>query len=79
MNTSELIHHLARELGISQKAAKQLLEQELSAIAEQLGQGNEVVVRGFGKFTPRFSGKRGSVGFKAAQKLRDAVKRWRPS
>jgi nucleoid DNA-binding protein len=79
MNTSELIRQLARELKISQKTARQLLEQELTAIAEHLGQGDEVVVRGFGRFTPMTRRQGRSISFRAAQKFREAVKRWRPS
>jgi nucleoid DNA-binding protein len=85
MNTSELIRQLAQQLNITQKQAKQLLQLELSAIAEQLALGNEVVVRGFGKFSLRDSRSRKSpvsttrtVAFRAAQKFRERVKGWKP-
>ena len=85
MNTSELIRQLAQQLNITQKQARHLLQQELSAITEQLTLGNDVVVRGFGKFslrkitsrkTPATTGQ--TVAFRAAQKFRERVKGWRP-
>lgn len=86
MNTSELVRQLAKLLDIPQHKAKQLLYQELDAIAEELARGNEVIVRGFGKFSPRRvkTGKNAPQGdttasFKAAPALRDGVKGWRPS
>ena len=85
MNTTEFIRQLAQQLNISQKQARQLLQQELSAIAEQLAAGNEVVIRGFGKFglrEPRKTrnnpsqGKR--VSFRASPKFQQRIRRWRP-
>jgi len=85
MNTSELIRQLAQQLNITQKQARHLLQQELSAITEQLAQGNDVVVRGFGKFSLRKIASRNTpatpgqtVAFRAAQKFRERVKGWRP-
>ena len=85
MNTTDLIRHLARQLDISQTQAKLLLKQELAALADQLEQGNEVVIRGFGKFSLREStsglatgNRKPTVIFKASQKFRDLVKSWKP-
>ena len=85
MNTSELVRQLASQLNITQLEAKRLLQQELAAISAQLGAGNDVIVRGFGKFSLREStasktrGPQTTVSFKAAQKLRDFISGWKPS
>ncbi|MDH5484436.1 MAG: HU family DNA-binding protein [Gammaproteobacteria bacterium] len=85
MNTSELIKQLATQLAITQKEAHRLLHQELNAITEQLAEGKQVIIRGFGTFSLRPTRSRKAstqdthtAGFKASQKFRDAVKTWRP-
>ncbi len=81
MNTGELIKHLAKNLEISQKEARRLLDQELNGISEQLSLGNNVIVRGFGSFNlkdTRTDNKK-SIAFKASQKLKEFIKSWRPS
>lgn len=85
MNTTDFIRQLAAQLNISQKQAKRLLQQELSAIGDQLAEGNDVVIRGFGKFSLRDAKTAGkqpaaskNVVFKAARKFRDRVRNWRP-
>lgn len=81
MTTSELIKQLALKLDISQKEAHRLLHQELNAIARHLGEGRNVVIRGFGTLglreKPNSQGKR-SLFFRASQKLKDTVSSWTP-
>ena len=50
MNTNDLIKQLSLKLNITQKEARRLLYQELDAIALQLSEGNNVIIRGFGTF-----------------------------
>jgi nucleoid DNA-binding protein len=85
MNTTDLIKQLATQLAITQKEAHRLLHQELKAITEQLAEGKQVIIRGFGTFSlrPARQGKTPAeqsshVAFKASQKFREKIKSWRP-
>lgn len=85
MNTTDLIKQLATQLAITQKEAHRLLHQELNAITEQLAEGKQVIIRGFGTFSlrPARPGKTSgehsnNVAFKPSQKFRENIKSWRP-
>ena len=79
MNTGELIKQLAKNLNITQKQARRLLEQELDAIAEQLSLDHSVIIRGFGSFSVKQTRSQNlSTAFKASKKLKDRVKSWSP-
>ncbi|MCW9014151.1 MAG: HU family DNA-binding protein [Gammaproteobacteria bacterium] len=82
MTTSELIRQLAQQLNITQKEAHRLLHQELDAMARHLGEGKNVIIRGFGTLGLRDSRNiqsgRKNLFFRASQKLKDFVKPWKP-
>jgi DNA-binding protein HU-beta len=48
---SELVHDVAEKSGLAVGEAKRALEATLQAIEEQMGEGNEVRLTGFGKFS----------------------------
>lgn len=50
MNTAELADHLAQEHGLTKVAAKQILDDALTAIIDAAANGDEVSLSGFGKF-----------------------------
>jgi DNA-binding protein HU-beta len=51
VNKDELIRDVAGKSGLEVGQAKRALEATLKAIEEQVGQGNEVRLTGFGKFS----------------------------
>lgn len=53
MNRRELVETLAKDSGLSKKCANKVLLILENAISEQLAKGNEVNIRGFGKFEPK--------------------------
>ncbi len=89
MTTTELIKALAKQLGVSQKKARSLLDSYTSAISEQLADDNSVILRNFGTFSVKhIAEKRGylpskgemclipahrKVSFKASKRLRDEL------
>ncbi|MCW8955341.1 MAG: HU family DNA-binding protein [Gammaproteobacteria bacterium] len=85
MNTTDLIIQLSEQLCISRAEARRLLQQELSAISQQLSEGKNVIIRGFGTLglrNLRASKKNPHPGqtvfFRASQKLKALVRPWRP-
>lgn len=85
MNTTDLITQLAKQLSISQAEARRMLQQELTAISQQLSEGKNVIIRGFGTLglrPVRASKKNPNPGqtvfFRASQKLKTLVRPWRP-
>lgn len=53
MNRRELVETLAKDSGLSKKCVNKVLFILENAISEQLAKGNEVNIRGFGKFEPK--------------------------
>ena len=51
VNKDELARDVAAKSGLEVGQAKRALEATLSAIEEQMGEGNEVRLTGFGKFS----------------------------
>lgn len=51
MNTSELVKKLAARMNISQRKARELLDNLIQAMNTRLQQGERVVLRDFGSFT----------------------------
>lgn len=51
VNKDELAREVAAKSGLDVGQAKRALEATLSAIEEQIGEGNEVRLTGFGKFS----------------------------
>jgi len=51
MTTAELVKALARQLGVSQKQARTLLDAYITSISGQLAEHHSVVIRNFGSFT----------------------------
>lgn len=51
VNKDELAREVADKSGLEVGQAKRALEATLSAIEEQIGEGNEVRLTGFGKFS----------------------------
>jgi DNA-binding protein HU-beta len=47
----ELVHEVAAKSGLAVGEAKRAIEATLQAIEEQMGEGNEVRLTGFGKFS----------------------------
>ncbi|MFW2372171.1 MAG: HU family DNA-binding protein [Gammaproteobacteria bacterium] len=85
MNTTDLIQQLSEQLNISKAEARRMLQQELSALGQQLTEGKHVIIRGFGtlglrnirpsKTNPN-PGQ--TVFFRASQKLRAIIRPWKP-
>lgn len=85
MNTTDLIIQLSKQLNISQGEARRLFQQELSGIRQQLSEGKNVIIRGFGTLglrNIRASKKNPNPGqtvfFRASQKLKAIIRPWRP-
>lgn len=85
MNTTDLITQLARQLSISHAEARRMLQQELAAISQQLSEGRNVIIRGFGTLglRPVRASKKNpdpgqTVFFRPSQKLKTLVRPWRP-
>ena len=85
MNTTDLIKQLSEQLNISRAEARRMLKQELSALSQQLSEGKNVIIRGFGTLglrNIRASKKTPDPGqtvfFRASQKLKAIVRPWRP-
>ena len=85
MNTTDLIKQLSEQLNISRAEARRMLKQELSALSQQLSEGKNVIIRGFGTLglrNIRASKKTPDPGqtvfFRASQKLKSIVRPWRP-
>ena len=53
MNKVELIEALAKKAGVTKQSAKTMLEAYTDIITEQLSQKDEIVLVGFGTFSPR--------------------------
>lgn len=53
MNKAELIEALANKAGVTKQSAKTMLEAYTDIVTEQLSQKDEIVIVGFGTFTPR--------------------------
>ena len=53
MNKSDIVEHMADELGSSKAEARRLLDAHIEAIAHHLAIGNRVVIRGLGTFATR--------------------------
>lgn len=51
VNKDELVREVAGKSGLEVGQAKRALEATLTAIEEQIGEGNEVRLTGFGKFS----------------------------
>ena len=86
----QLLNKVAQEVGVPKADVERILVTYLEAITSALGQGNSVVISGFGKFKPRkpragncrnpITGKavrapnRKSVTFRASQGLKNKLK-----
>jgi DNA-binding protein HU-beta len=53
MNRRELVETIAKDSGLSKKCANKVLLILENTIEEQLAKGNDVNIRGFGKFEPK--------------------------
>jgi DNA-binding protein HU-beta len=51
MTKQELVQRVASDTGMSQSQAKEAVEATFTAIAQELANGGEVAVSGFGKFS----------------------------
>ena len=60
MNKAGLIEIIAQKIGISKKEAEQTIDWLTEAITDQLKQGNEVTLTGFGAFSART--RKGRIG-----------------
>jgi len=85
MNTTDLITQLSEQLNISKAEARRMLQQELSALGQQLAEGKHVIIRGFGTLglrNVRASKANPDPGqtvfFKASQKLKAIIRPWKP-
>jgi len=61
MNKSTLIERIAAEVAISKKDAEKTLNVLIDVIINELQIGNEVVITGFGTFSPKIRHARGGV------------------
>ncbi len=94
MVTKEIIRLLSERLNISQRQAKELLELQIKTISAHLGQRDNVILRNFGTVgVKNVAARRGyipsmkkvceiparqKVFFRAANKLKEFVREWRP-
>lgn len=53
MNKSDIVEHMADELGCSKAEAKRLLDAHIEAIGRHLAIGDRVVIRGLGTLATR--------------------------
>lgn len=53
MNKAELIEALVKKAGVEKQSVKKVLDAYIDVITERLSQKDEVVIVGFGTFTPR--------------------------
>lgn len=90
MQKTEFIAEIAERSGVSKKQAKQVLDTALHIIAQQLQDGERVVLTGFGTFevrerrerqgvnpqtkTPMTIGATRTPGFSASNSLKNVVK-----
>ena len=90
MNKGELVEAVAKGVGISKASANKALDSAIDAITKSLGNGDRVVLPGFGTFSVSTRGARNgrnprtgetikipaskAVKFKAGSSLRQAVK-----
>lgn len=61
MNKAELIEKIVEETGVSKRQARNMLETMVDTIMDELKQGNEVNISGFGTFLTRTRHARGGV------------------
>jgi len=61
MNKSTLIERIAAEVAISKKDAEKTLNVLINIVISELQVGNEVIVTGFGTFSPKLRHARGGV------------------
>lgn len=61
MNKAALIEKIHEEVGVSKKEAEGMIECLVNTIIEQLIEGNEVTITGFGTFLSRTRHARGGV------------------
>lgn len=89
MNKKELVEYVAANADMTKKAATDVVDTVLTKIADELSDGNEVVLAGFGKFSVKERAARDgrnpatgaamrieaskSVKFKAAKALDDML------
>ncbi len=94
MQKTQFIAEVAERAGVSKKQARQVLDTALQLIAEQLRQGERVVLTGFGTFEVRERRERRGVnpqtkeamtigatrtpGFSASNSLKGAVRGTKP-
>ncbi len=90
MQKTEFVNQVAERAGIPKKQAKQIIDTALELIAEQLQQGERVVLTGFGTFEVRERQEREGVnpqtkapmrigatrtpGFSASNSLKNVIK-----
>ncbi len=95
MVTKEIIKLLSERLNISQREARDLLELQIKAITKHLQRRHNVIMRNFGTVgVKNIPARRAYIPsekrlceipahqklfFRAASKLKDLVKSWRPS
>lgn len=53
MNKAELIETLVKKAGVEKQSVKKVLDAYIDVVTERLSQKDEVVIVGFGTFTPR--------------------------
>ncbi len=51
MNTQELAEHVAGDTGLTKAEARKVIDSVITAIADKVSSGEEVVLSGFGKFS----------------------------
>ncbi len=77
MNTTNLVHELARTTGLSREAALEaveaLFDAERGIIARALKRGRKVQLRGFGTFPPRARKARMGHNPRTGEKIRVAA------
>lgn len=61
MNHKELVGHIAARLNLPKEEAARMLDVVVSALSEQLSEGNSVGIQGFGTFEVRKKEERISV------------------
>jgi DNA-binding protein HU-beta len=70
----ELVRDVAERSGLAVGEAKRALEATLKAIEEQIGEGNEVRLTGFGKFSVSHRGARMGRNPQTGESMRIAAK-----
>jgi DNA-binding protein HU-beta len=73
MNKSELAQAVASRAGIDNNEAKKAVEATFEAIADELGNGGEIAISGFGKFSVSDRAARQGVNPATGEKIQIAA------